>query len=104
MTENTFGIWRRRFPVIKNLRCHHKRARKTIIATAVLHNLGYLWNDELVDDDGEQADAQPPPPPAYEVVDDVVDPEVIRERGKTVRDTLKARMPPRRPRERVRPY
>ena len=57
MTENIFGRWKKRFPILTNLRTHLELSQKIIIATAILHNIATLWNEELPEgedpDDGE---------------------------------------------------
>ena len=47
MTENIFGRWKTRFPIITNLRTHLELSQKIIIATAILHNIATLWNEQL---------------------------------------------------------
>lgn len=97
MTENIFGIWKRRFPILKNMRCHYENAKKIIIATAVLHNIGILLSDDWDDDDEE--DHEPADLPEYVIVEDHVGNNTIRERGQIVRETLCRTMPPRGRRE-----
>ncbi len=55
MTEDTFGILKRRFPVIKDMRYELQRAFRVVEACGVLHNLSvclgdimprYLYEDE----------------------------------------------------------
>ena len=43
-------MWKQRFPCLRNLLRHYYKAKKTIIATAVLHNLSIHWNDQVPDD------------------------------------------------------
>jgi hypothetical protein len=96
-TENIFGIWKRRFPCLKVLRCQHPRARKVVIATAILHNISILWGDEepvgVVDDDETHAAPQVPAQ-EYEIVEDDAEPAVVWARGQTVRDRLRLQLPP----------
>jgi hypothetical protein len=47
MTENVYGVLKRRFPCLREMRNHLPTAKKIIVATAVLHNLAILWNDEV---------------------------------------------------------
>ena len=54
MTENIFGRWKKRFPIITNLRTHLELSQKIIIATAILHNIATLWSDPLPE--GEEED------------------------------------------------
>ena len=42
MTENVFGIWKARFPILKNMRFSHHDAMRTVVATAVLMNFGTM--------------------------------------------------------------
>ncbi|KAJ8912371.1 hypothetical protein NQ315_014738 [Exocentrus adspersus] len=52
--ERTFGVWKRRFPVLAyGLRCKLENALTTIVATAVLHNIARRQNE------------REPPPPEY---------------------------------------
>lgn len=46
MSENVFGQWKRRFPVLDNMRMHHPNAMKAVIATAVLHNMAIAFREE----------------------------------------------------------
>jgi len=47
MTENTFGIMTKRFPILKKMRSHYQNAKETIDATAVLHNISILLHDDV---------------------------------------------------------
>ncbi len=102
MTENLFALWQRRFPFLHHARMNKDNVKATIAATAILHNISLLWNDDMPDGDDELAPLpQPPPPPEWELAADNATPDVIRQRGQTVRDTLLARMPRRANRERI---
>lgn len=96
MSENIFGIWKRRFPVVNQLRANRENARKIVIATAILHNICILWGDE--DPDGPL----PPTIPAavVEDADNLVgvhqhNSDAIRLAGQMVRDGLRLSMGPR---------
>jgi hypothetical protein len=39
MSENVFGIWKKRFPVLRMLRTHYPTSKDVILATAILHNI-----------------------------------------------------------------
>jgi hypothetical protein len=39
MSENVFGIWKKRFPVLRMLRTHYQTSKDIILATAILHNV-----------------------------------------------------------------
>lgn len=99
-TENIFGIWKRRFPCLKFLRCEHSRARKIAIATAILHNISILWKDEEIlgeeDEDVNDEDMGPQVPVLQdvEIVEDDAEPAIVRARGQAVRDNLRLNMRP----------
>ena len=66
MTENIFGIWVKRFPVIKNMRSHLQSAQKIILCSAILHNMAMAWGDtadDLVDPPGADLPLPPRGPP-----------------------------------------
>jgi hypothetical protein len=42
MSENVYGIWKRRFPCLSIMRSDLALAKKTIYATAILHNLSII--------------------------------------------------------------
>ena len=65
MTEHIYGIWKRRFPIAKNLRNHLPNAIKIINATAVLHKISILWEEIGFDKlDGQPDPADEPALPA----------------------------------------
>ncbi len=71
------------------LRCSYDRARKTVYATGVLHNIGILWGDE--DPHG------PAPAPVNEqfvIVGYEAEPGVVRKAGQCLRDHLRMNMLP----------
>ena len=45
MTEDTFGMWKKRWPIIDDLRLHVENAMAVIEATAILHNISLEWGD-----------------------------------------------------------
>lgn len=48
VVERTFGIWKRRFPVLSfGLRCKIPLAQHTIVAAAVIHNIATTLKDEI---------------------------------------------------------
>ncbi len=49
MTENVFGIWKMRFPILNHIGCHIPLAQDIITATAILHNILVRWNANLPD-------------------------------------------------------
>lgn len=51
--ERTFGIMKRRFPILScGMRCKLPLAQRIILASAVLHNIAVL-NRDILDDEGE---------------------------------------------------
>lgn len=91
MSENIFGIWKRRFPVLKNMRNHLPLAKKVIVACAILHNMSIMWRDELpADDHQEQPEEQGAPDHEVVIVEDRAEAHVVRQRGQIVRDQLRA--------------
>ena len=51
MTENIYGMLKRRFPLVKNTRVELPNAVKVTAAAAVLHNMALDWADEMPMDD-----------------------------------------------------
>ena len=54
MTEDTFGQWKRRFPVLRSLRTFVPKSQNIILATAILHNMAKVWLEEDFSDDEEE--------------------------------------------------
>lgn len=51
VVERTFGIWKRRFPILSvGMRCSIPLAQNIIIATAVLHNIACRNNEPVPDE------------------------------------------------------
>ena len=96
-TENIYGIIKRRFPLLTRLRCNHSRARKIIVAIAILHNISIRWNDDEpeggilpeVDPNVPEVDEQ-----EYEIVEDDAGPVVVRARRQQLRLDLVFSSPP----------
>lgn len=45
--ERTFGIWKRRFPILSlGIRCNLELAQDIIVATCILHNFARNRNEE----------------------------------------------------------
>ena len=62
--ENIFGKWKRRFPILSELRTKLILSQKIILATTILHNIKTMWNEELPegeggDDDNDGDDGEP---------------------------------------------
>ena len=90
MSENIYGVWKRRFPIIKALRTDFRLSQKIICATAILFNLGRMWSDDdddlESDDDSDQHDGDED----FVVVDN--DRNTSRIRGNVERERLLAVM------------
>ena len=57
MSENQFGVWKKRFPILKGLRTRFELSQKIVVATAIRFNFGRMLNDDpLEDDDEEESD------------------------------------------------
>jgi hypothetical protein len=95
-TENIFGIMKRRWPRLTELRCNHPRGRRYIIAIAILHNIAIRWNDvEPVGGIRRNVRAMRVPPELqFEIIADDAEPAIVRARGQQLRDQLCANMPP----------
>ncbi|KAJ8933275.1 hypothetical protein NQ314_014103 [Rhamnusium bicolor] len=56
--ERTFGIWKRRFPILAfGIRLKLHKVEAVVIATAVLHNIATILNEEMPPIDAEQEEA-----------------------------------------------
>ena len=91
MSENVFGLWKRRFPCLKELRTHLEFSQKIIIATAVLENMARLWGEEDPEDEGEEdEDVGGGGDRDLTIVDQA--PETVRLRGQIARDIMMENM------------
>ena len=93
-TEVIFGRLKKRWPFVKNIRCHLMRAIDAILSCAILHNLCVKWGQPMPeeDDDGPQPDFDPLR--AVRVVYNPNDRQMVRVQGEIVRDNLRRNMPP----------
>jgi hypothetical protein len=89
-TENIFGRMKKKYPILKTLRACHKRARKIVIACAILH-ISIRWAQENI-----QVPADVPPFEWVPIMEDAAPPDVVRERGQILRDQLLQGMDKRR--------
>jgi len=99
MTENIYAIWKCRFPILRNMRCHLPTAKKIIIATGILHNLSIRLQDGLPDEANDIAaegldDLQEDPVVAHGGAGGVA---MRRARGQEVRENLLRNLIARRP-------
>ena len=81
MTENIYGIWKRRFPIIRCLHVTLENAQKIILATAILHNLSVLWQEILPDNHPDLIDG---PDGGY---DDIAEDDIMVQVALTPRET-----------------
>ena len=55
VVERTFGIWKRRFPVLSvGIRCRLNLAQRIVVACAILHNIACQQNEEVFEGDDEE--------------------------------------------------
>ena len=101
MSENIYGMWKRRFPILKRMGEKYVKAKMTIDATAILHNILLSIGDETPDPDSDEEDDRDEELEGdqdgqddYRIVADNATREVIRIRGQERRDQLCTQMPP----------
>ena len=90
-SENIYGRWKKRFPILKNMRTDLELSQKIIISTAVLHNIAQILGDEDFDDGYEEDESRDEEDDGF-VVHDMV-PANRRARGQVERDIIKDTMP-----------
>ena len=91
MSENLYGIWKKRFPILKSFRTNLELSQKIIVATAVLFNIGQMLNDEPPDDgddDEEEREQVTEGRNDHTVVVDETGAMCARMRGQAQRDIL----------------
>lgn len=67
--ERTFGIWKRRFPVLKiGMRCKLDLMKNIIVATAVLHNMAIEAKENYLDLEDNEAEEEAN---NFDVADDI---------------------------------
>ena len=97
MSECLYGVWKARFPILKNLRTDFQLSQKIVVATAILFNIARMWADDAVEgeEDEDDSDSEEEDDDGLNnvVVHDAVQANV-RMRGKILRDRLKDEMPP----------
>ena len=59
MSENIYGVLKRRFPILKSMRTDLVLSQKIVIATAVLFNIARMWKDDGpdIDEDTDSDDS-----------------------------------------------
>ena len=60
-TEDIYGMLKRRFPIVKNIRLSLENSWKVVNAAAVLHNVCIEWNQEPDDHPQNWLDQEPQP-------------------------------------------
>ena len=90
MSENIFGVWKRRFPIINALRTDFELSRKIILATAILFNFGRMLDDEDEEELGIEGDGDEDEEDGQEEELLVIDQDraMQRLRGQVERDRL----------------
>ena len=88
MSENLYGVWKRRFPILKALRTDFVLSQKIIVATAILFNLGRMFDDEPPDDDDPENDDEQPGIEQDQILVQDEDVVSVRIRGQAERDRL----------------
>ena len=92
MSECLFGVWKRRWPALKNLRMDLESSQKIILATAVLFNIARLWEDENpMEEDQDENGGDSDEDDNFVVQDHA--PATVRLRGQIERERLKDSMP-----------
>ena len=91
MSENIYGRWKKRFPILKNMRTDLELSQKIIISTAVLHNIAQILGDEDFDDGYDEDESRDEEDDGF-VVNDMV-PANRRARGQVERDIIKDILP-----------
>ena len=88
MSENIYGVLKRRFPILRNMRTHLVASQKIIIATGILFNIGRQLGDEEpeADDEEDNDDTEDV------IVQDAMPVAAIRLRGQIERERLKDAM------------
>ena len=92
MSENIFGVWKRRFPILRNLCIHLELSQKVILATAILENMARAWGEEDPEDDREEGDDHDDHHGHVHVVQDHVQ-QTGRLWGQILRDNMMLNMP-----------
>ena len=92
MSECIYGVWKRRFPILKGIGTALQLSQRIIVATAVLHNIARMWSDEDPEDDEEEEQTDDDDDEGVFVVQDGA-PVTIRLRGQIERDRLCQAMP-----------
>ena len=92
MTENLYGIWKRRFLIIRCMRVHLPNAYKIIVGTAVLHNFSVQWREVMPDNHPDLS--LPPAIPDVPHQDVVIDARDLRREqqkriGEQTRDNMR---------------
>ena len=98
MSENIYGVLKRRWPILKSMRTDLVLSQKIVIATCILFNIARWWNDDGPDfdedtdsdSDDDDADAVNVRPEPFIVQEG--DPGSVRVRGQVERDRLRNNM------------
>ena len=98
MTENIFGRLKRKFSILKQLRCALELSQKIVLACCILHNMYTTWSKEDEsdsDDDSNNTDTEYDSDSSDEN-DEVVIPDqnriAVRHAGQAKRDEIRLSM------------
>jgi hypothetical protein len=96
MTEAVYDDWKNRFRCVEDMHANVPTAKRIIYATAILHNLAVLWNDEMPDDEEVYDDSEDDDSEDDDSEDDDNGPRDVeaRDLGRILRDQMCANMPP----------
>jgi hypothetical protein len=100
MTENIYGMLKRRFPIVKYLRVNLQNAINIIVSAAILHNISLDWADTMPRDDHPNLlNIREPPQPPHVQLNEVniinqLNPAERRNRAAVCRDNYRAMMDP----------
>jgi hypothetical protein len=84
-----YGVLKRRFPILREMRMNLVVCQKIITATGILFNMGRHWGDE----EPEAGDEEDNDGAQDVIVQDDMSVAFIRLRGQIERDSLKDAMP-----------
>jgi len=109
-SENIYSVWKSKYPCVKHLRSHDGCAKKTVLATIILHNIPIFWDREEnpPPNEGEDHNLADDPDPGYDsdnqpqqddnndfvIVEDNATAEVVRMRGQILGDQMQEGMAP----------
>ena len=85
MTENIYGILKRRFPIVKYIRTNLSNAKKITAAAAVLHNIALDWHDQPPQDAHPNAHQEV----EFPIVENLLNPAEARASARQARENYR---------------